>query len=122
MVYKGTLIKVIDNSGAQFAQCLKILHKSIRSKASLGDKMTVVIKKAMSGKKVHKHEIHQAILVRSPNWVRRPDGSSIKFINPGVILLKKDGTPIAKRILGPVGKELRNKGYLKIISISSIAI
>jgi len=122
MVYKGTLIRVIDNSGAQFAQCLKILHKTPTSKANLGDKLTVVIKKIIPGKKVKLHEIHKAIIVRNPNWMRRGDGSYIKFINPGIILLKKDGTPLAKRILGPVAKELRTKGYLKIISISSIAI
>jgi len=122
MVYKGTLIRVIDNSGGQFAQCLKILRKSIKSRGRLGDKLTVVIKKALPGKKVHSHEIHKAIIVRDPNSMRRADGSYLKFINPGIIILKKDGTPLAKRILGPVAKELRNKGHLKIISISSIAI
>ena len=122
MVYKGTVIQVIDNSGGQFALCLKVLRKSTFSKGRLGDKLTVVIKRALPNKKVHKHEIHKAIIVRDPNWLRRPDGSYLKFINPGIVILKKDGAPLAKRILGPVAKELRNKGHLKIISISSIAL
>lgn len=122
MVYKGTLIKVIDNSGGKYAQCLKILRKSTGSRGILGDKLTCVIKKAYSGKKVREHEIHKGIIVRDPNSMRRMDGSYLKFINPGIIILKKDGTPLAKRILGPVAKELRKKGHLKIISISSIAI
>lgn len=122
MIYKGTLIRIVDNSGGQYAECLKVLKKSTKSKGRVGDKLTVVIKHALPGKKVKNHEIHTAIIVRDPNWQRRQDGSAIKFINPGAIILKKDGTPLAKRILGPVAKELRTKGHLKIISISSIAI
>lgn len=122
MIYKGTLLRIVDNSGGQYAQCLKVLRKSIKSKGKIGDKLTVVIKKAIPGKKVKTHEIHNAIIVRNSIWGRRQDGSFIRFINPGAIILKKDGTPLAKRILGPVAKELRIKGHLKIISISSIAI
>jgi len=122
MVYKGTLIKVVDNSGAKYAQCLKVLKKSSKSKGRIGDKITVVVKKAYPKKKIRNHEIHQAIIVRHPNWTRRKDGSYIKFINPGIAILKKDGSPVGKKIIGPVAKELRNQGHLKIISISSIAI
>ena len=122
MIYKGTLIRITDNSGGQYGLCLKIQKKSQKSKAYIGDKITVVIKKAIPGKKVKKHEIHTALLVRDSSWLRRQDGSRIKFINPGAIIIKKDGTPLAKKILGPVAKELRNKGHLKVISISSIAI
>jgi len=122
MIYQGTLLRVVDNSGAKFAQCIKVLRKTPTGRARLGDKIVVVIKKAIPDKKVRAHEIHRAIIVRDPNWVRRPDGTYIKFINPGLVILKKDGSPIAKRILGPVSKELRKRGHLKIISIASLAI
>lgn len=122
MIYQGTILRVIDNSGAQYAQCIKVLHKIPKSRAKLGDKIIIVIKRAIPKKRVKKHEIHKAIVVRDSMQQRRKEGSYIKFIESACIILNKTGQPLAKRIIGPVAKELRKKGHLKIISLAAQAI
>ncbi len=122
MIYQGTILRVIDNSGARYALCIKVLHKNPKCRARLGDKIIVVIKKAIPGKKVKTHNIHKAIVVRDPSFFSRTDGSLLKWIGGACILINNIGQPLGKRILGPVSKELRKMGHLKIISISSQAI
>jgi large subunit ribosomal protein L14 len=122
MINQGTLLRVIDNSGARFALCIKVLHRIPTGQAHLGDKVIIVVKVATPHKKVGKSQIHTAIIVRDSNQMYRKEGSYIRFTKAACVILKKDGTPLAKRILGPVSKELRKMGHLKIISISSLAI
>jgi len=122
MIYQGTLLRVIDNSGARFALCIKVLQKIPSRRARLGDKVKIVVKIATPHKKVGKHQIHTALIVRDSHQVYRSEGSYIRFIKAACVILKKDGQPLAKRILGPVSKELRKMGHIKIISISSLAI
>jgi large subunit ribosomal protein L14 len=122
MIYQGTLLRVIDNSGARYGLCIKVLKKSPRSRARLGDKIIIVVKRANPEKKVRKAQIHTALVVRDSQNYRRLDGSYIKFDESACVILRKDGQPLAKRILGPVAKELRRLGHLKIISIATIAL
>jgi large subunit ribosomal protein L14 len=120
MILSGTILRVIDNSGARFAQCIKILKK--HKTAKLGDKIIITIKKAIPNKKVKTHQIHTALVVRNSGWLRRKDGSYLKWVPGACVIVNKQNAPIGKRINGPVAKELRLQGHLKIISISSIAI
>jgi len=122
MIYQGTMLRVIDNSGARYALCIKVLKKRPKSRASLGDKVIIVVKVAIPEKKVRKGQIHTAIIVRDSKNYCRSDGSYIKFDEPACVILRKDGQPYAKRILGPVAKELRKLGHLRIISIATIAL
>jgi len=121
MIYAGAVLAVIDNSGARYAQCIKILGKST-TRGRLGDKIVIVVKIATPKKKVAKHQIHKAIIVRDSKPLYRKDGSYITFDKPACVILKKDGQPLAKRISGPVCKELRNLGHVKLISIASLAL
>jgi large subunit ribosomal protein L14 len=120
MIVTGTILKVIDNSGARYAQCLKILRN--QKYAKIGDKIIITVKKATPNKKVKTHQIHKALIVRNSRYARRKDGSYIKWIQGACVLINKQNAPIGKRILGPISKELRNMGHLKIISIASIAL
>ncbi len=120
MIVNGTILRVIDNSGARYAQCIKILKN--RKRANLGDKIIIAVKKAIPNKRVKTHQIHKALIVRNPRFMRRKDGSYLKWMEGACVLVNKQNAPLAKRILGPVSKELRILGHLKIISIASIAI
>lgn len=122
MIYHGTKLRVIDNSGARFALCIKVLRKKPTCRARLGDTVTIVVKEHTPGKKVGKGDICKAIIVRDSKYKVRKEGAALRFINSACVLVKKDGTVLAKRILGPVSKELRNMGHLKIISLSSLAL
>jgi len=120
MIITGTTLRVIDNSGARYAQCIKVLRNHRRAK--LGDKIIVAIKRATPNKRITKHQIHKALIVRNPTWLRRKDGSLLKWAQGACVLINKQNAPLGKRILGPVSKELRLLGHLKIISIASLAI
>jgi len=122
MIYQGTYMRVIDNSGALTAMCVKVLHKAPTSPAYLGDKVIVVVKTVISGKRVARSQLHRALIVWSPVNLRRKEGTYIKFAVPACVLLKKDGQPLANRVRGPVYRELRALGHLKIVSIASIAL
>jgi large subunit ribosomal protein L14 len=122
MINQGTLLRVIDNSGARFALCIKVLHKIPTGCAHLGEKVIIVVKVAKPHKKVKKGQIHTALIVRNSRQVYRKEGSYIKFDAAACVILKKDGMPLANYILGPVSKELRKMGHVKIISLSSIAL
>jgi len=116
------MLRVIDNSGARFGLCIKVLRKSPTCRAHLGDKVVIVVKTYTPAKKVGKSEIHTALIVRDSKQHYRKEGSYIRFIRAACIILKKDGTPLAKRIHGPVAKELRKMGHLKVISLASLAL
>jgi len=117
-----SVIKVADNSGARFCQCLKILNKSPNDSAGVGDIVIVSVKKINSNKKMKKGSIQKGVVVRLSKNLKRLDGSYINFSNAAVVLLNRLMLPLGTRVFGPVYKELRDKNFLKIISLSILSI
>lgn len=118
MIQNETILQVADNSGAKRVACIKVLGGSKRRYARIGDVIVVAIKDAMPGGKVKKGDVARAVVVRTAKDFRRADGSSIRFDDNAAVLLTSQGEPIGTRIFGPVTRELRGKGYMKIISLA----
>ena len=118
MIQMQTRLEVADNSGARKVQCIKVLGGSKRKTASVGDVIVVSVKEAIPRGRVKKGDIHRAVIVRTAKEIHRPDGSSIRFDRNAAVLINQAGEPIGTRIFGPVTRELRSKGYMKIISLS----
>ncbi len=118
MIQNETVLQVADNSGARSVKCLKVLGGSKRRYASVGDVIVVAVKEAMPNGKVKKGEVQRAVVVRTAKEFRRTDGSSIRFDENAAVLLSKQNEPLGTRIFGPVTRELRSKGYMKIISLA----
>lgn len=118
MIQTETRLDVADNSGAKQVQCIKVLGGSKRRYASIGDVIVVSIKDALPRGKVKKGDVHRAVVVRTKQSVRRQDGSEIEFDTNAAVLINKAGEPIGTRIFGPVPRELRGHGYMKIISLA----
>ena len=118
MIQVETSLDVADNSGARRVQCIRVLGGSRRKYASVGDIIVVSIKDAIPRGRVKNGEVTRAVVVRTAKDVRRPDGSSIRFDRNAAVLINKQGEPIGTRIFGPVTRELRAKGYMKIISLA----
>jgi large subunit ribosomal protein L14 len=118
MIVMRTNLEVADNSGARRVQCIKVLGGSKRRWASVGDVIVVSIKEAIPRGRVKKGDVHQAVIVRTSKEIRRQDGSTVRFDRNAAVLISKEGEPIGTRIFGPVTRELRSKGYMKIISLA----
>jgi large subunit ribosomal protein L14 len=119
MIQQESKVKVADNSGARELQIIRVLGGSKRRYARIGDIVVGSIKGSVSGGSVKAHEIVRAVVVRTAKEWRRHDGSSIKFDDNAVVILDADGTnPRGTRIFGPVARELRDKGYMKIVSLA----
>ena len=118
MSQNETVLQVADNSGAKRVKCIKVLGGSKRRYASVGDVIVVAVKEAMPGGKVKKGEVQRAVVVRTAKEFRRTDGSSIRFDENAAVLLSKQNEPMGTRIFGPVTRELRAKGYMKIVSLA----
>jgi len=118
MIQNETVLDVADNSGARRVACIKVLGGSKRRYASVGDVIVVAIKDAIPGGKVKKGQVAKAVVVRTAKEFRRADGSSIRFDQNAAVLLNTQGEPVGTRIFGPVTRELRGKGYMKIISLA----
>jgi len=118
MIQNETILDVADNSGAGRIACIKVLGGSRRRYARVGDVIVVAIKDAMPGGKVKKGQVAKAVVVRTAKEFRRSDGSSIRFDQNAAVLLTTQGEPVGTRIFGPVTRELRGKGYMKIISLA----
>ncbi len=118
MIQMRTRLEVADNSGARSVQCVKVLGGSKRKTASIGDVIVVSVKEAIPRGRVKKGDVHRAVIVRTRFAVRRPDGSLVRFDRNAAVLISKEGEPIGTRIFGPVTRELRSKGYMKIISLA----
>ena len=119
MIQMQSNLDVADNSGAKRVQCIKVLGGSKRRFASVGDVIVVSIKEAAPRAKVKKGDVHRAVIVRTAKDINRADGSTIRFDgNAAVLINKNNGEPIGTRIFGPVVRELRSKGYMKIISLA----
>jgi large subunit ribosomal protein L14 len=118
MIQSESRIKVADNSGAKDLLCIKVLGGSRRRYARVGDIITCSVKSALPGAGVKKKEIVRAVVVRTVKETKRADGSSIRFDENAAVLINKDGQPRGTRIFGPIARELRDGGYMKIISLA----
>jgi len=118
MIQMQTRLDVADNSGARKVQCIKVLGGSKRKTASVGDVIVVSVKEAIPRGRVKKGDVHRAVVVRTAKEIHRADGTSIRFDTNAAVLLTPAGEPIGTRIFGPVTRELRARGYMKIISLS----
>lgn len=118
MIQVESTLDVADNSGAKKVACIKVLGGSKRRYASVGDIIVVSVKEAMPHAKVKKGEVMKAVVVRTTKEVGRPDGSFIKFDNNSAVLLTKQLEPVGTRIFGPVARELRQRNFMKIISLA----
>lgn len=119
MIQERTMLSVADNSGARFAMCIKVLGGSKRRYAGIGDLIKVAIKESMPRSKIKKGDVLKAVVVRTKKGIRRSDGSVIRFDSNACVLLNDTNTqPIGTRIFGPVTRELRNVGFMRIISLA----
>lgn len=118
MIQQESRLRVADNSGAKEVLCIKVLGGSKRRYASIGDKIIVTVKDAMPGGGVKKGIVSPAVVVRTKKEVRRKDGSYIRFDDNAVVLLNQADEPRGTRIFGPVARELREKEYMKIVSLA----
>lgn len=119
MIQMQSNLDVADNSGARSVMCIKVLGGSKRRTASIGDVIVVSIKDAIPRGKVKKGDVHRAVIVRTAFGLKRTNGEQIRFDSNAVVLINKQGEPIGTRIFGPVTRELRGKGYMKIISLAA---
>ena len=118
MVQQQSRLKVADNTGARELMCIRCLGGSHRKYAEIGDIIIASVKSATPGGVVKKGEVVKAVVVRSKKGARRPDGSYVKFDENAAVIIREDGTPKGTRIFGPVARELRDKDYMKIISLA----
>ena len=118
MIQMQTSLEVADNSGARRVEMIMPIGGSTGRIASLGDKIKVTVKEASPDGAVKKGTVHNAVIVRTRKEVRRKDGTYIRFDQNAAVLIKDDGTPIGTRVFGPVARELRDKNYMKIVSLA----
>ena len=118
MIQQESMLKIADNSGAKSALCIRVLGGSKRRYASVGDVVVVTVKDAIPNSPVQKGEVVRAVIVRTAKEVRRRDGTYIRFDDNAAVLLTPQGEPRGTRIFGPVGRELREKRYMKIVSLA----
>ena len=118
MVQQQTVLKVADNTGAKEIMCIRCLGGSYRKYARVGDIIVASVKTATPGGVVKKGEVVKAVVVRTKKPIRRVDGSYVRFDENAAVIIKEDGTPKGTRIFGPVARELREKDYLKILSLA----
>ena len=118
MIQQQTILQVGDNTGAKEIMCVRVLGGSYRKYANIGDIIVAAVKSASPGGMVKKGEVVRAVIVRSKKGLRRQDGSYIRFDENAAVLIKDDKTPKGTRIFGPVARELRDKDFMKIISLA----
>jgi large subunit ribosomal protein L14 len=118
MIQNETRLKVADNSGAKELLCIRILGGTGRKYANIGDVIVCAVKDATPGGVVKKSDVVKAVIVRSATGVRRVDGSYVKFDQNAAVIIRDDKTPVGTRIFGPVARELREKGFMKIVSLA----
>jgi len=116
LIQNETLLVVADNTGAKTVQCFKVLGGSHRKYAGVGDKIVVSVKSATPKAIAKKKSIQKAVIVRTKKAIRRKDGSAIRFDENAVVIIDEKGEPKGTRVFGPIARELREKGYQKIIS------
>ena len=118
MIQTESRLKVADNSGAKELLCIRILGGTSRKYANIGDIIVCAVKDATPGGVVKKSDVVKAVIVRTKTGVRRADGSYVKFDQNAAVIVKDDKTPVGTRIFGPVARELRDAGFMKIVSLA----
>lgn len=118
MIQQESRLRVADNSGAKEVLCIRVLGNSGQEYAKIGDKIVVTVKDAIPAGNIKKGTVSKAVIVRTTNKLRRKDGSYIRFDDNAVVLLNNADEPRGTRIFGPVARELRDKGHMKIISLA----
>jgi len=118
MIQTQTLLNVADNSGARKVMCVRVLGGTRKRYAEIGDVIVVSIKEALPQSKVKKGDVMKAVIVRTLNSYKRPDDTWVRFDENAAVILASSGEPIGTRIFGPVARELRNQGFMKIISLA----
>ena len=118
MVQQQSILKVADNTGAKELMCIRCLGGSFRKYAEIGDVIVASVKSATPGGVVSKGDVVKAVVVRTKKGLRRADGSYIKFDENAAVIIREDKTPKGTRIFGPIARELRDKDYMKIISLA----
>ena len=118
MIQQETRLKVADNTGAKDVLCIKVLGGSRKRYARVGDKIIVTVKKAMPGGVVKKGEVSTAVVVRAKKEIRRKDGTYIRFDENAAVLINRQQEPTGTRVFGPVARELREKKFMKILSLA----
>ena len=118
MVQAETKLKVADNSGAKELKCIRVMGGSVRKYGSIGDVIVCSVRKAAPGGQVKKGDVVRAVIVRTVKPVRRADGSYVRFDENAAVLIKEDKNPRGTRIFGPVARELRDRDYMKILSLA----
>ena len=118
MIQQQSLMKVADNTGAKELMCIRVLGGTGRRYGNIGDIVVCSVKKAIPGGMVKKGDVVKAVIVRSAKGMKRADGSYIKFDENAAVIIKEDNTPKGTRIFGPVARELREKDFLKILSLA----
>ena len=118
MIQQETFLKVADNTGAKEIKCIRVLGGSKRKFGNIGDVVVASVRKAAPGGQVKKGEVVKAVIVRSAKGVRRADGTYVRFDDNAAVLIKDDKNPRGTRIFGPVARELRDKDYMKILSLA----
>ena len=118
MIQTETRLKVADNSGAKELLCIRILGGTSRRYANIGDLIVCAVKEASPGGMVKKGDVVRAVVVRTKKGARRDDGSYVKFDQNAAVVIKEDKNPVGTRIFGPVARELRDRNYMKIVSLA----
>ena len=118
MIQQESYLKVADNTGAKEIKCIRVLGGSSRKFGNIGDVIVASVRKSQPGGQVKKGEVVRAVIVRSAKGVRRPDGTYVRFDDNAAVLIKEDKNPRGTRIFGPVARELRDKDYMKILSLA----
>ena len=118
MIQQESYLKVADNTGAKEIKCIRVLGGSKRKYASIGDVIVASVRKAAPGGQVKKGDVVKAVVVRTSKAVRRADGTYVRFVDNAAVLIKDDRNPTGTRIFGPVARELRDRDYMKILSLA----
>lgn len=118
MIQQQSILQVADNSGAKEAMCIKVLGSSKKRYAIIGDQIVVSIKKASPKGAVKRRSVQRAVVVRTRNQTKRKDGTAVKFDENAVVIIGKDLMPKGTRVFGPVARELKDKGFQKIVSLA----
>ena len=118
MIQQESFLKVADNTGAKEIKCIRVLGGSKRKYGNIGDVIVASVRKSTPGGQVKKGEVVRAVIVRSAKGVRRADGTYVRFDDNAAVLIKDDKNPRGTRIFGPVARELRDKDYMKILSLA----
>ena len=122
MIMPQTKLKVADNTGAKVLMCIRVLGGSFRKYGNIGDVIVGTVKTAIPGGSVKKGDVVKAVIVRTTKGVRRPDGSSIRFDDNACVIIDKDKPPKGTRVFGPIARELRDRDFMKIISLANEVI